>query len=45
MRELEKRWSYRDLVEAHEMLDALEDADWRAHEHAKREAESRRAHA
>lgn len=42
MYELERRWSYRDIVEAHEMLDALEDADYRAHEMAKRATENSR---
>lgn len=42
MRDVERRWSFRDCVIAHGVLDALEEAEYQAHDRAKREAESAR---
>lgn len=40
MRDLHRRWTFRETVEAHEMLDALEDADMRAQREAQKRAEA-----
>lgn len=38
MRELERRWTWRELVIAHEMLDSLEDAEEQAMRDARKRA-------